>query len=95
MKEDKRFKQRSEEEKKYIKRRLNIIEGQVRGVKQMIEDDRYCKDILIQLSAIYKSLKSVEEEILKNHLKECVVQDIKNNKLEVIDEVVELFRRMN
>ena len=73
MKEDKRFKQRSEEEKKYIKRRLNIIEGQVRGVKQMIEDDRYCKDILI----------------------ECVVQDIKNNKLEVIDEVVELFRRMN
>lgn len=75
--------------------RLNRIEGQVRGVKQMIEADRYCGDVLIQISAINKSLKSLGNEILKNHLNTCVVNDIKNNKLEVMDEVMDLFSRLN
>ena len=59
---------RTEEEKKSLTKRLNIIEGQIRGIKQMIEDDRYCADILIQLSAISKSLESVENSILESHI---------------------------
>jgi len=88
-------KHRTEEEKKKINKRLNIIEGQVNGVKQMVLDDRYCADILIQISAINKSLKSLGNEIMKSHLSTCVVEDIKNDKLEVIDEVVSLFEKMN
>ena len=89
-----RKKHRTIEEKDKLTKRLNIIEGQVKGVKQMIEDDRYCDDILIQISAITKSLKSLGSEMLKSHLSTCVVDDIKNNKLEVIDDVMELFRKL-
>ena len=93
--ECKKSKHRTEEEKKKITKRLNIIEGQIKGIKQMVADDRYCADILIQISAINKSLKSLGNEIMKSHLNTCVVEDIKNNKLEVIDEVVSLFEKMN
>ena len=61
----------------------------------MLEDDRYCQDIVIQISAVDKSLKSLGNEILKNHLSTCVVADIKENNLEVIDEVVSLFDKLN
>ncbi len=88
-------KYRTEEEKKHLIKRLKIIEGQVRGVNQMIEDNRYCDDILIQISAITESLKSLGNEILKNHLSTCMVEDIQNNKLDVIDEVMDLFKRLN
>ena len=57
---------RTDEEKKRLTKRLNIIEGQVRGVKQMIENDRYCDDVLTQLSAINKALESLENSILDN-----------------------------
>lgn len=87
-------KHRTEEEKKKIKKRLNIIEGQIKGIKQMIEDDRYCSDVLIQISAIDKSLKSLGKEILKSHLSTCVVEDIKNDNLEVIEEVIDLFDKL-
>jgi len=89
-----RLKHRTEEEKNELIKRLNIIEGQVNGVKQMINDDRYCNDVLIQISAIDKSLKSLGNKILKIHLSSCVVDDIKNNKLEVIDEVIDLFGKL-
>lgn len=88
-------KHRTEEEKKKIIKRLNIIEGQIKGIKQMVEDDRYCNDILIQISAINKSLKSLGNEILKSHLSTCVVNDLKNNNLEVVDEVIDLFEKLN
>lgn len=90
-----KVKYRTEEEKKKIKNRLHIIEGQVRGINQMIDDDRYCDDILIQISAITSSLKSLGNKILKEHLSTCVVKDIKDDKLEVIDEIMNLFRRLN
>lgn len=86
---------RTEEEKKKLSNRLNRIEGQIKGIKQMLEDDRYCQDILIQISAIDKSLKSLGNEILKSHLSTCVVADIKNDNLEVIDEIVSLFDKLN
>ena len=84
---------RSEEEKKKLNNRLNRIEGQVRGVKKMIEEDRYCDDVLIQLSAIDKSIKSLANHILENHMYSCVLNDLEKGNYEIIDEVVNLFRR--
>ena len=89
----KEFTKRSESEKKIINNRLNRIEGQVRGVKKMIEEDRYCDDVLIQLSAIDKSVKSLANHILENHMQTCVLKDLENGNYEIIDEVVNLFRR--
>lgn len=85
---------RSEEEKKNIIKRLNIIEGQVRGIKQMVENDRYCDDILIQLSAINKSLESLEFIILENHMKTCVSKEIKNGNLDIVKEMMQSIKRL-
>ena len=90
-----RSKHRTEVEKKYLKTRLNTVEGQIRGISKMVEEDKYCNDILIQLLAINKSIKSISNDILKGHLSTCVVDDIKNDKLEIIDEVMELIGRLN
>lgn len=90
-----RKKHRSAEEKKNLTRRLNIIEGQVRGVKDMILDDRYCDEVLIQISAINKSLKSLGTEVLKNHLKTCIVDELKKDNLSAIDDVINLFDKLN
>lgn len=89
-----RFKYRSEEEKKDLTRRLKIIAGQVNGLKQMVDDDRYCDDILLQISSTTNALKSLGNEILKNHMKSCMVEDITNGNLEVIDNVFNLFGRL-
>ena len=88
-----KLKHREEDiEVNYIKR-LNRIEGQVRGISKMITDNRHCDDVLIQISAVKKSLESIGREILENHMKTCMVDDIKNNKYETIDEVIKLLRR--
>lgn len=92
---DYKIKIRSNDDVKNLIRRLNVIEGQVRGVKQMIENDRYCGDVLIQISAINKSLQSLGNYILKEHMKTCVVQEIKKNNLEVIDEVFDLMKKLS
>ena len=86
---------RNDEEKKYLRTRLKTIEGQVRGISKMIDDDKYCADILTQLLAVNKSIKSLSHDLLKSHLNSCVIADIKNDKVEVIDEVMELIRRLN
>ena len=86
---------RDNETKKKLNKRLKTIEGQIRGVQNMIEDDKYRNDILIQLLAINKSIKSVSNEIFKNHLSTCVVRDIKNDDPKIIDEVMELIGRLN
>lgn len=90
-----RSKHRTEIEKKDLTRRLNVIEGQIKGIKQMIIDDRYCDDVLIQISAANNSLKSLGSKMLKGHLSSCVVDDIKAGKLEVIDDVIDLFEKLN
>ena len=90
-----RNKHRTEEEKKYLRTRLSTIEGQIRGVSKMVDEDKYCNDILTQLLAINKSIKSLSTDILKGHLSTCVVEDIKNDKLEVINEVMELIGRLD
>lgn len=86
---------RSEEEKQKIVNRLNRIEGQVVGVKKMINDDRYCNDVLIQLRAIDKSINSLSNYILENHLYSCVSNDLEKGNIEVIDEIISLFKRFN
>lgn len=86
---------RTEEEKKYINKRLKIIEGQVRGVSQMVEEDRYCDEILVQIAAITQSLKGIANHILEKHLSTCVVDEIKENHLEIMDEVMDLIHKID
>ena len=86
---------RSEEEKKQILNRLRRIEGQVKGVQKMVDNDCYCNDILIQLSAIENSLKSLSHHILQNHLYTCISNEFQDNHEEVIEELISLFKRFN
>ena len=86
---------RNDEEKKLINNRINRIEGQLRGIKKMISEDAYCNDILVQLSAIENSVKSLSNHVLENHLYSCVTRDLENGKLEIIDELVSLFKKFN
>ena len=81
------------EQKKAVQS-LKTARGQIDGIIKMIEDDRYCADILIQLSAISKSLESVENSILESHIKSCVLTEIQSGNTEIIDEVMELFKRL-
>ncbi len=84
---------RNEQEKKELQTRLNRIIGQLGGISRMVEEDRYCDDILIQLSAVNQSVKSLANYVLEKHMYSCVVTDIEKGNLEVIEEVVQLFKR--
>ena len=86
---------RTENEKKIIYNRINRIEGQLKGIKNMIEKDTYCKDVLTQLSAVENSVKSLSNHILENHLYNCVTRDLENGDYEVIDELISLFIKFN
>lgn len=86
-------KERNEENKKQINTRINKIIGQLNGIKKMIDEDRYCDDILIQLSAVDKSVKSLANLILDEHMHSCLVRNIQDGKLEIIDEIIDLFKR--
>ena len=86
---------RGDEEKKRIINRISRIEGQLRGIKKMIQEDAYCNDVLIQLSAAQNSIKSLSNYILENHLYSCVVRDLEDGNTEVIDEVISLFKKFN
>ena len=84
---------RDEESKKKLISRINRINGQINGIKKMIEEDRYCDDVLIQLSAIDKAIKGLANEILDEHMKSCVIENIQKGNYEVLDEIVTLFKR--
>lgn len=86
---------RAENEKKLLNNRLNRIEGQIKGVKKMISEDVYCNDILVQLSAIENSVKSLSNLLLEKHLYTCIAHDLENGKIDTIDEIVSLFKRFN
>ena len=88
-----RHKQRSEEEMKSLTTRLNKIEGQIRGINRMIADDRYCVDILMQVSSVQSALNAFTKELLSSHIKSCVVDDIKNGRDEAVDELCELLKK--
>lgn len=76
-----------------LQKRLNRAIGQLNGVKAMIEDNRYCGDVLIQLAAAEKAIHRVSELVLRDHLHSCVVEQIQAGNEEVVDEVMELLRR--
>jgi DNA-binding FrmR family transcriptional regulator len=84
---------RTEEQIKALVTRLNRIEGQICGIRKMIEDNRYCPDVLIQVSSVQASLNSFNKELLSAHIKSCVVQDIKDGKEEAVDELCELLKK--
>ena len=91
-----RHKYRDKEGKEYkgLISRLNRIEGQVRGIRRMVEEDRYCVDIMTQVSAIQAALGAFNKELLSQHIKSCVVHDIREGDDAVVDELVMLLGKM-
>ena len=89
-----KMKERSDSEKKLLLNRLKRIEGQIRGIKRMIERDGYCNDILIQSAAAGAALNAFNRELIANHIKGCVVRDVKNGDMEVIDELVATLQKL-
>lgn len=87
-------KERSEKEYKDLLNRLSRIEGQVRGVKGMVERDAYCVDILTQVSAINAALNSFNKVLLANHIRTCVAENVRNGNDEVIDELVVTMQKL-
>lgn len=88
-----KHKERTIEEKKDLEKRINRIIGSLNGIKNMIEENRYCDDILIQLSAVDKSIKSLANQILDNHMHTCLITHIENKDYEIIDQIIDLVRR--
>ena len=89
-----RHKHRSEEEVAALQRRLSRIEGQVRGIRGMVERDAYCTDILTQISAVQSALSAVSRELLASHIRTCVVEDIRKGDTAVVDDLVATIQRM-
>ena len=87
-------KERSEEEYKKLIHRLNRIEGQIRGIRGMVENSAYCTDSLIQVSAVNAALNAFNKELLANHIRTCVADDIRNGKDETVDELVNTLQKM-
>ena len=85
---------RSEEERKKLMNRLSRIEGQIRGIRGMIEKDAYCADILIQSAAVNAALNAFNKELLSSHIRGCVARDIREGKDEVIDELVATLQKL-
>ena len=89
-----RTKHRGEEEKSRLIHRLNRMEGQLRGIRGMVENDQYCSDILIQCSAVNAALNAFERELLASHIRSCVADDLRAGNDAVIDELIETMRKM-
>ena len=87
-------KHRSEEEYKALTNRLSRIEGQVRGIRKMLESDAYCTDILTQVSAIQSALNAFSRELLGNHIRTCVVEDLQKGQTEVVDDLLNTIQKM-
>ncbi len=89
-----RTKQRTEKEYKDLIHRLNRIEGQVRGIKGMVENDAYCVDILIQVAAVNAALNSFNRVLLANHIETCVAEDIRAGKEGAVEELVATLKKL-
>ena len=87
-------KERTVEERRALINRLSRIEGQVRGLKDMLQRDAYCPDILVQVSAVNAALNSFSKELLSSHIRTCVADGIRNGDDEVIDELVCVLQKM-
>ena len=89
-----RKKVRSEQEKRDLMNRLKRIEGQVRGLERMLEEDAYCPEILVQASAVNSALNSFSRTLLCSHLHTCVTEDIRAGRAETIDELMETLKKL-
>ncbi len=87
-------KHRNEKEFKDLIHRLNRIEGQVRGIRRMVEEEHYCVEILTQVSAIQSALNSFNKVLLGNHIRSCVVEDIRQGNNEVIEELLKTIQKI-
>ncbi len=85
---------RSEQEYKALINRLNRIEGQIRGIRGMVEKNAYCTDIIIQVSAVNAALNAFNKELLANHIKTCVADDIKAGKTETVDDLLSTLQKL-
>lgn len=90
----KRTTMRSEEQKKKLLNRLKRIEGQVRGIQNLIEQNAYCNDVLIQSAAVNAAMNAFNRELLASHIRSCVARDIREGKGEVIDELVATLQKL-
>ena len=89
-----KIKHRTDEEQKALINRLNRIEGQVRGIRGMIEKDAYCTDVLTQVAAVTSALNSFNKELLASHIKTCVADDIRSGNDQTIDELVKILQKL-
>ena len=89
-----RTKERSEKEYRDLMNRLSRIEGQIRGIRGMVERGAYCTDILTQVAAATSALNSFNKVLLANHMKTCVMRDIKEGREEAVDEVLEVLQKL-
>ena len=85
---------RTDEEYKSLMNRLNRIEGQIRGIKGMLEKDAYCTDILVQVAAVNSALNSFNKELLAEHIRTCVIEDIKAGKEDTVDDLVDTIKKL-
>ena len=89
-----RKKERTPEEYTKLIHRLNRIEGQIRGIRGMVENNAYCPDILMQSAAVTATMNAFNKELLASHIRTCVAQDIRDGKDEVIDELVGTLQKL-
>ena len=89
-----RTKERTDEEYTRLIHRLNRVEGQIRGIRGMLEKDAYCTDILLQVSAANAALNAFSRELLSEHIKGCVTRDIREGRDETVDELVGLLQKL-
>lgn len=87
-------KKREPEEYKDLIHRLNRIEGQIRGIKGMVEKNAYCPDILVQVAAANAALNSFNKVLLANHIRTCVVRDLHEGREETVDELVAVLQKL-
>ena len=92
--ENVKHKIRDTKEKASLTTRLSRIEGQVRGIKKMVDEDRYCVDILTQISAIQAALNGFNKELLARHIHTCVADGIREGDEEVVDELCDLMKKL-
>ncbi len=89
-----KIKERTDKEYKDLLNRLNRIEGQIRGIKGMVERDAYCTDILIQVAAVNAALNSFNKVLLSNHIKTCVIQDIRDGREDTVEELLVTLQKL-
>ena len=86
--------ERSDEQKKKLANRLSRIEGQIRGIRKMVDEDAYCSDVLVQSAAALAALRAFNRELLRSHLNHCVVRDIREGRPEVVEELMGTLEKL-